>query len=88
MPTPRGLEPTHGGRELANSVREALQQLHRAVDQQLNFDPATSERTFRIHTSIYLVRCLLPRVCARIRAEAPRVGLIVDRPALEFVSSS
>jgi DNA-binding transcriptional LysR family regulator len=81
--TPRGLEPTHGGRELANSVRAALQQVQRAVDQQLNFDPATSERTFRIHTSIYLARGLLPRVCARIRAEAPRVGLIVDRAALD-----
>ncbi len=82
--TPRGLEPTHGGRELANSVRAALQQVQRAVDQQLSFDPATSERTFRIHTSKYLVRCLLPRVCARIRAEAPRVGLIVDRAALDM----
>jgi DNA-binding transcriptional LysR family regulator len=82
--TPRGLEPTHRGRELANSVREALQQLHRAVDQQLNFDCATSERTFKIHTSKYLDRCLLPRVCARIRAEAPRVGLIVDRAALDM----
>jgi DNA-binding transcriptional LysR family regulator len=81
--TPRGLEPTHGGLELAKSVRDALQQLHRAVDQQLNFDPATSARTFKIHTSIYFVRCLLPRVCARIRAEAPKVGLIVERVALE-----
>jgi DNA-binding transcriptional LysR family regulator len=83
MRTPRGLEATHRGRELAKSVRDALQQLHRAVDQQLNFDPSTSERTFKIHTSIYLVRCLLPRVFARIRAEAPGIGLIFERAALE-----
>src|SRR5258708_20115546 len=58
--TPRGLEPTHGGLELANSVRNALQQLPRAVDQQRNFDPATSQPTFNIHTSLYLPPSLLP----------------------------
>src|SRR5580692_11228879 len=70
--TPRGLEPTLRGQQLAASVRDALQLLQRAVNQQPNFDPATSERTFKLHTSVYLVRCLLPRICARLRAEAPK----------------
>jgi DNA-binding transcriptional LysR family regulator len=48
------------------------------VSQQLDFDPATSQRTFNIRISDFMVACLLPRLCARIRAEAPGLTLVVE----------
>jgi len=54
--------------------------LQRAIDRQLEFDPRTTERGFTIRISDYFVQCALPRLCARVRAEAPRSTLIVDYP--------
>jgi DNA-binding transcriptional LysR family regulator len=76
--TGRGMVPTRRAVELWKSVRAALEQLQRAVDQQLEFDPRTSERTFTVRISDYLVQCAVPRLCARVRAEAPNTTLIVD----------
>ena len=76
--TGRGMVPTQRAVELWTSVRAALDQLQRAIDQQLEFDPRTSERTFTVRISDYLVQCAVPRLCARVRAEAPNTTLIVD----------
>lgn len=76
--TPDGMAPTHRGLDLQKRVHGALADIARAVDQQLVFDPATSERTFKIRTTDYLVCCLLPRVCTRVRAEAPNATVIVE----------
>ena len=76
--TSRGMVPTQRALDLWRSVGAALQQMQRAVEQQLEFDPGTSERTFTIRISEYAAQCLLPRVCARVRAEASNTTLIVD----------
>jgi DNA-binding transcriptional LysR family regulator len=76
--TGRGMVPTQRAIEFWASVRAALQQVQHAVDQQLDFDPQTSERTFTVRISDYLVQCAVPRLCARVRAEAPSTTLIVD----------
>ncbi len=68
--TGRGMVPTQRALNLWGSVGAALQQLQRAVEQQLEFDPSTSERSFTVRISDYLVQCVMPRLCARVRAEA------------------
>src|SRR5437763_1899399 len=79
--TSRGMEPTARALKISKSVRAALQQIEIAVDEQVNFNPKTSMRVFSIRISDYLVGCLLPRLCARVRAEAPLVTLRVSHPA-------
>jgi DNA-binding transcriptional LysR family regulator len=70
--------PTQRAIDFWTSVRRALQQVQRAVDQQLEFDPQTSERSFAVRISDYLVQCAVPRLCARVRAEAPNTTLTVE----------
>ncbi len=74
----RGMVPTRRAIEFWASVGAALRQVQLAVDQHLEFDPRTSERTFTVRISDYLVQCAVPRLCARVRAEAPNTTLIVD----------
>src|ERR1700730_15268902 len=76
--TSRGMVPTQRAIELWTSVRSALQQLQRGIDQQLEFDPGTSERSFTGRVPDYLRQCAVPRLCARVRAEAPNTTLVVD----------
>src|SRR5947209_577900 len=73
--TSEGLRPTQRALDLAKPVSAALQELRYGIAQQLEFDPATSDRTFNIRISDFLIGCLLPRLCARIRAEAPGIKL-------------
>jgi DNA-binding transcriptional LysR family regulator len=76
--TPQGMAPTLRGVDLAKSLRAALQEIERAVGQQLYFDPRTTERTFQMCISDYLTLCFLPRLCVRLREEAPNVTLVAD----------
>jgi DNA-binding transcriptional LysR family regulator len=75
--TPRGMVPTPRAEALIPFVRAALQSLQRGIAHQLEFDPATSERSFNLRLSDFLSDCLLPRLCARVRAEAPGVTLTI-----------
>jgi DNA-binding transcriptional LysR family regulator len=75
------MEPTARALKISKSVQAALRQIETAVEEQIHFDPKTSTRTFHIRVSDYLVGCLLPRLCAHIRAEAPSVTLNVSHPA-------
>src|SRR5260370_13034400 len=76
--TAHGMVPRQRALELWTSVRAALQQLQRAVDQQLAFDPKTSTRSFTVRVPDYLVQCAVPRLCARVLADAPNTTLTVD----------
>jgi len=76
--TPQGMVPTQRALEFWAYVRDGLQQIQRGFEQQLSFDPKTSERTFRLKISDYLVACILPRLSVRVRAEAPGTTLIVE----------
>jgi DNA-binding transcriptional LysR family regulator len=46
--TPRGMVPTPRAEALIPFVRAALQSLQRGIAHQLEFDPATSERSFNL----------------------------------------
>jgi DNA-binding transcriptional LysR family regulator len=77
--TQTGMRPTRRARELVGFVRAALHNLQHGISQQLEFDPATSSRSFSIRQSPFMSDCLMPRLCARVRAEAPGVRLIVGQ---------
>ena len=55
-----------------------MAEIGRAVDQHLHFEPSTSERTFNMRISDYFTACLIPRVCVRVRAEAPHITIVVQ----------
>jgi DNA-binding transcriptional LysR family regulator len=76
--TPHGMQPTRRAKDLVMPVRDALQRLQHSIANHLEFEPGTAERTFNIRISDFMMGCLLPRLCARVRAEAPGVALIVD----------
>lgn len=78
--TGQGMVPTRRALELWQAVNAALHQVEHAVEAQLEFDPAVSERSFTLRASDYHTQCVLPRVCCRIRREAPNVTLLVSEP--------
>ena len=45
---------------------------------ELKFDPKTSTRSFTVRVPDYLVQCAVPRLCMRVRADAPNATLTVD----------
>jgi len=75
--TGRGMVPTQRALDLWGSLSGALQQVQRSVEEQLEFDPRVSERSFTLRVSDYHTQCVLPRLCVRVRAEAPKVTLLV-----------
>lgn len=77
--TPTGMAPTRRALELIPFVRAALHSLQHGIALRHKFDPETSQRTFNLRQSDFMSDCLLPRLCARVRAEAPGVTLIVGQ---------
>lgn len=77
--TSTGMVPTRRALELIPFVRAALHSLQHGMALQREFDPQTSQRTFNLRQSDFMSDCLLPRLCARVRAEAPSVTLIVGQ---------
>lgn len=74
--TSHGMDPTPLASELARPVRDALDALERALGHRSEFDPALSERTFRLCMTDITHIVLLPRLWGRLRATAP--GLRVE----------
>jgi len=83
--TLRGMVPTQRALQLREPIQLALLDLERAIDQQLTFDPKTSERRFNLQISDYLMACLVPRVCARVRAEAPKLSIAIHHPPVSLL---
>ncbi len=73
---PDGMTPTPRAVEIWPELRRGLAQLQHALTP-TEFTPADAERSFSISASAYLGEILLPRVIARVRAEAPRVVINV-----------
>jgi DNA-binding transcriptional LysR family regulator len=76
--TAQGMVPTARGSQLADSLLQPLRQIGAVVDEEFDFDPKTSRRTFSIGISDYLVGWSLPSLLARIRSEAPHITLTVS----------
>jgi DNA-binding transcriptional LysR family regulator len=76
--TAKGMVPTPKALALAKRVRLALELLEPNRVRSEDFDPATSDRQFRILTTEGLALLFTPPIAAYLRKHAPRVGLSVQ----------
>ncbi len=82
----RGVSPTPLARSIAGPIREALRTLQRTLGEAGSFDPALSERQFRIGMSPALEGTVLAPLTAAICAASPRCDLVsvrLDRRRIE-----
>ncbi|RQT08128.1 LysR family transcriptional regulator [Burkholderia contaminans] len=77
--TPGGMAPTPQADALIGPCREILESLRRFSAWEIDFDPATAQRRFRICMTDASHVTLLPRLLAYVRAQAPRVRLEAAR---------
>lgn len=70
-----GLVPTARAIELINPVRGALGSIHRAVDHQPTFQPATAQQEFRIASLDFIEFWLLPELLEQLRQVAPGITI-------------
>ncbi|MBL8492612.1 MAG: hypothetical protein JNM82_17670, partial [Rhodocyclaceae bacterium] len=87
---PGGVAPTAKAERLARAVGGALQALDLAIQESEAFDPAASERTFRLYMTDIGELMFLPRLMESLRRDSPRLGIEVHQldpggimPALE-----
>lgn len=80
--SPEGLQPTETARRLYPEIHQALEVIEAAVAGSGTFDPATSNRTFRILATDLGEVALLPAVLAELEKRAPRIG--VEITPLDF----
>ena len=74
---PEGMVPTARAREIAAVLGRSFSEIERVLEDEWQFDPATSSRRFTVRASDYVAPFLLTELCARLRREAPRVALDV-----------
>lgn len=74
----RGMLLTPRAERLAARVGPALEALGRALADDPGFDPASSNRRFRVTSGDYLATTFLPRLLGVLREEAPNVDLDID----------
>ena len=73
--TPHGMHPTTTAQQLAEPVRQALDLIRVTLARHAGFDPARSERLFRIHMSDVGEMVFLPPLLERLKGAAPGVQL-------------
>lgn len=73
--TATGVNPTPLADRLAASARRIQAMVRAELSTTLNFTPGSLQRTFRLCTTDAAEMVLLPRLVARIRAEAPGVDI-------------
>src|SRR5258708_8136624 len=72
-----GMDLTARAIQLAEELRVVLWQIQSMVNQRGNFDPAKSNRVFRLRVSDYVSNFLLCHLCRVMRTEAPGARLDV-----------
>jgi DNA-binding transcriptional LysR family regulator len=70
-----GMAPTPRAEALAGPIRQALSEVRNAIERQLGFDPAASDRTFRVFMSDLGQMVFLPKLLDLIAREAPAVNI-------------
>jgi DNA-binding transcriptional LysR family regulator len=81
-----GVKPTARAEALAEPVRRVLQSVRSEILQKVRFDPRTTTRTFTLVMPDIGEIAFLPRLLARLAAEAPQAGiktLAMPPPAIE-----
>lgn len=79
--TSEGMTPTERAEALQPLVRNILNEVEKAVQPSAPFDPATSDRTFRVMASDYIEATLLPKVIAALHEQAPGICLDILTPS-------
>ena len=79
--TSEGMMPTARALQLQPTVREVLSKLEATIQPETEFEPATSNRTFRIMASDYAETTLLAKVLGELRTLAPSVTLDIMTPS-------
>lgn len=77
--TPGGMVPTPYAEQLAESVSYALAMIHGALNHRAGFEPATSQRVFRVGMTDIGEIYFLPRLLERLARDAPGVRLSTVR---------
>lgn len=72
---PGGVAPTPRAERLSRSVQAALSLMEVALNESDRFDPAESQRSFRIHMSDIGEARFLPDLMAAVQAQAPGVRI-------------
>jgi DNA-binding transcriptional LysR family regulator len=73
--TAEGMVPTPRAEAMADPIRKSLVAIRFCVEEQLGFDPATSDRTFKIYMSDVGQMVFLPRLLERTSKVAPSVNI-------------
>lgn len=79
--TREGMRPTPVGLGMAPPIARALHAVQDALRHAHGFDPATSERVFRVSMSDVAEMVFLPAICDRLRQLAPNVLVRVEPTA-------
>lgn len=79
--TSEGMTPTKRALELQPIVRNVLSQLESSIQPEVEFDPATSGRTFRIMTSDYAESTLMLGLIGKLSTLAPNITLDLITPS-------
>lgn len=75
--TPSGMMPSDFAERITPQIRQALAQLQSALEQSTEFNPKTSQRRFVVHTTDYVECVVLPPLIAKLKREAPSIGIEV-----------
>ena len=73
--TRQGMEPTPKALQLAQPVREGLASIRRALTEESAFDPATSEREFRLILNDFIEPLLLPPLLMTMQEQGPKLSI-------------
>ena len=77
----RRMIPTAEARAIQLELKPILGNIEELIARSTMFDPATSDRVFRISASDYLVAVLFPRLMPALEWEAPHIGLDLVAPS-------
>lgn len=74
---PRGMEPTERALSLREPVKAVLAEIQSIVSTRMIFDPATTQRTFKLSMSDAMNVEALPLIVRSLRKVAPNIDLLV-----------
>jgi len=79
--TSDGMVPTERSQALGPVIRKILLELEEALQSEDNFNPATSERVFRLMASDYAASTLIPNLLSNISKIAPHICIDIMTPS-------
>ena len=71
--TGSGMVPTHKTENIINDIQNALSLMQKSVNEPDEFDPLTSERTFRISLAIYQKEEYCPISSKKLMQQLPKL---------------